>query len=258
MTITRFLFVALCAVLTSVLHTGIAHAEIQTEYVDYAHGNGTLSGYLAYDDSLEGTRPGVLVVHDRAGMTDKALADARMFAQMGYVAFAADMFGKGVLPQSVPEMREQTDVHRADRAFMRARAQAGLDVLSANPMVDNSKLAAIGYCFGGTVVIELAESGVPLAGIVPVHGSYDGFASDAARNIQGRVLILHGGEDRPAPLEEVLMFVDDLRAAEIVWQMELYSGAGHGFSEPSSPTEERAAREYRAATERFFAEIFGG
>ncbi len=257
MTIMRVLSAVLGAVLASVLHAGIARAEIQTQYVDYRHGDTTLSGYLAYDDSLAGRRPGILMFHDRAGLTDKAIADARMMAAMGYVVFAADMFGKGVLPQSVPEMREQTDVHRADRSLMRARAQAGLDVLSANPMVDNPRLAVIGYCFGGTVAIELAETGAPLVGVIPVHGSFDGFASEAARNIQGRVLILHGGEDRPAPLEEVLMFVDDLRAAEIVWQMELYSGAGHGFSEPGSPSEERADREYRAAIERFFAEVFG-
>ena len=257
MTIMRVLSAVLGAVLASVLHAGIAQAEIQTQYVDYRHGDTTLSGYLAYDDSLEGRRPGILMFHDRAGLTDKAIADARMMAAMGYVVFAADMFGKGVLPQSVPEMREQTDVHRADRSLMRTRAQAGLDVLSANPMVDNPRLAVIGYCFGGTVAIELAETGAPLVGVIPVHGSFDGFASEAARNIQGRVLILHGGEDRPAPLEEVLMFVDDLRAAEIVWQMELYSGAGHGFSEPGSPSEERADREYRAAIERFFAEVFG-
>ena len=257
MTIIRLPAAIFGAVLASTFHAGIAQAEIQVQTVEYQHGDTVLSGHLAYDDAVEAARPGILIFHDRAGLTDKAIADARMMAAMGYVAFAADMFGKGVLPQSVPEMREQTDVHRADRSFMRARAQAGFDVLRANPMVDNSRLAAIGYCFGGTVAIELAESGAQLAGIVPVHGSYDGFAPEAAGNIEGHVLILHGGEDRPAPLEEVLMFVDDLRAAEIVWQMELYSGAGHGFSEPGSPAEERAAREYRAAVERFFAEIFG-
>ena len=246
------------AVLGFAMQTGSALAEIQVQPVEYRHGGTTLSGYFAHDDAVAGPRPGVLIFHDRAGLTEKAIEDARIFAAMGYAVFAADMFGKGVLPQSVPEMREQTDVHRADRSFMRARAQAGLEILSANPMVDNSKIAAIGYCFGGTVAIELAETGAPLAGIVPVHGSYDGFSPEAAQNIQGSVLILHGGEDRPAPLEEVLMFVDDLRAADIVWQMEVYSGAGHGFSEPGSPAEERAEREYRAATERFFAEIFGG
>ncbi len=257
MTIIRLLSAVLGAVLASAFHAGIAQAAIQVQPVEYQHGDTVLSGYLTYDDAVVSAQPGILIFHDRAGLTDKAIADARMMAAMGYVVFAADMFGKGVLPQSVPEMREQTDVHRADRSLMRARAQAGLDMLSANPMVDNSRLAVIGYCFGGTVAIELAETGAQLAGIVPVHGSFDGFAPEAARNIQGRVLILHGGEDRPAPLEEVLMFVDDLRAAEIVWQMEVYSGAGHGFSEPSSPAEERADREYRAAIERFFAEVFG-
>ncbi len=257
MTIIRLLSSSLGAVLACALTAGIAQAEIQIQQVDYQHGDATLSGHLAYDDSLAGRRPGIPMFHDRAGLTDKAIADTRMLAAMGYVVFAADMFGKGILPQSVPEMREQTDPHRADRSLMRTRAQAGLDVLSANPMVDDSRIAAIGYCFGGTVASELGETGAQLAGIVPVHGSYDGFASEAAGNIQGSVLILHGGEDRPAPLEEVLMFVDDLRAAEIVWQMELYSGAGHGLSEAGSPAEERAASEYKAAIERFFAEVFG-
>ena len=246
------------AVLGIALQWGSAQAEIQLQPVEYSHGDANLSGYFAYDDAVAGPRPGILIFHDRAGLTEKAIEDTRIFAAMGYAVFSADMFGKGVLPQSVEEMREQTDAHRADRTFMRARALAGLEVLRANPLVDGSKLAAIGYCFGGTVAIELAETGAPLAGIVPVHGSYDGFAPEAARNIQGSVLILHGGEDRPAPLEEVLMFIDDLRAADIVWQMEVYSGAGHGFSEPGSPAEERAEKEYRAATERFFAEIFGG
>jgi dienelactone hydrolase len=219
------------AVLGFAMQTGFAQAEIQLRPVEYNHGDATLSGYFAHDDAVTGPRPGILIFHDRAGLTEKGIEDARMFAAMGYAAFAADMFGKGVLPQSVPEMREQTDVHRADRSLMRARAQAGLEILSTNPLVDSSKLAAIGYCFGGTVAIELAETGAPLAGIVPVHGSYDGFAPEGAQNIQGSVLILHGGEDRPAPLEEVLMFVDDLRAADIAWQMELYSGAGHGFTD---------------------------
>jgi dienelactone hydrolase len=180
-----------------------------------------------------------------------------MIAALGYVVFAADMFGKGVVPATVPEMRVQTDVHRQDRGLMRARAQAGFDVLTSNAMVDDARLAAIGYCFGGTVAIELAETGAPLDGIVPVHGSFDGFNAEGARNIQGSVLILHGGEDNAAPLEEVMMFVNDLRAAEKTWHMELYSGAGHGFSEPGSPAEERADREYRAAIERYFAEVFG-
>ncbi len=255
MVIMRLLSIVLGAVLASVLHAGIARAEIQTQYVDYQLGDTSLSGYLAYDDSVEGRRPGVLLMHSRSGLGEGPLEDARMIAQMGYVVFAADMFG--VLPQTVPEMQALTELFRGDRPLMRARAQAGLDVLSANPMVDASRLSVIGYCFGGTVAVELAESGAPLVGVIPVHGSFRGFDPEAANNIQGRVLILHGAEDETAPLEEVNKLIADLRAAEVDWQLELYSGATHGFTNPENPSEERADREYKAAIERFFVEIFG-
>jgi len=258
MSVTRLLPAVLGAGLVFVLHAGVARADIVTRYVDYRHGDTALSGYLAYDDGLAGRRPGVLLVHDRAGLAEKTLEDARMIARMGYVVFAADIFGKGVIPQTVPEMRALSELYGGDRPLMRARARAGLDALSANPMVDNTKLAVIGYCFGGTVAIELAESGAPLDGVIPVHGSFRDFAPEAAKNIQGRVLILHGAEDQTAPLEEVNKLIADLRAAEVGWQLELYSGASHAFTTPRTPSEERADMEYKAAIERFFAEIFGG
>jgi dienelactone hydrolase len=123
-------------------------------------------------------------------------------------------------------------------------------------MVDSAKLAVVGYCFGGTVAIELAESGAPLLGVIPVHGSFHNFTPEDANNIQGSVLILHGAEDQTATLEDVNDLIADLRAAEVEWQLALYSGAEHGFTNPGSPAEERADREYKAASERFLAEIF--
>jgi dienelactone hydrolase len=256
MTMLRFLFAVLSAVVASTVHGTIARAEIQGQYVDYTHGETPLSGYLTYDDSLDGTRPGVLLVHARSGLTERAREDARMFARMGYVVFATDMFGKGVVPQTVPEMVALSGLYNNVRQLMRARAQAGLDVLSASPMVDSAKLAVVGYCFGGTVAIELAESGAPLLGVIPVHGSFHNFTPEDANNIQGSVLILHGAEDQTATLEDVNDLIADLRAAEVEWQLALYSGAEHGFTNPGSPAEERADREYKAASERFLAEIF--
>ena len=256
MTITRLLSSVLGAVLISVLYAGMAQAEIQTRYVDYSHGDVALSGYLAYDDAVQGQRPGVYVVHARSGMDEKALEDARMFARMGYVAFAADIYGKGVVPQTVLEMQELSGFYGGDRPLTRARAQAGLDAFSENPMVDASKIAVLGYCFGGMIAIELAESGAPLVGVVPVHGSFRNFTPEDANNIQGSVLILHGALDETAPMEEVNKLIADLSAADVEWQMELYSGAEHGFTKPGSPAEERADREYKAAAERFFAEVF--
>jgi dienelactone hydrolase len=239
------------------LAAAAARAEVQTEYVDYQHGDTALSGYLAYDDNIEGRRPGVLLVHHRSGLDEETLESARIIAEMGYVVLAADMFGKGILPQTVPEMQALTGVFTSDRMLTRARAQAGLDWLRASPMVDGTRLAAIGYCFGGNVIVELAESGVDLAGVIPVHGSFRNLVAEDARNIQGRVLILHGAEDTTAPLEVVNELIGDFREAEVDFQLELYSGATHGFTSPGSPAEERADREYKAAVERFLSKIFG-
>jgi dienelactone hydrolase len=245
-----------CAALAALLFSPNARAEIQTRYVDYNDGDVALSGYLAYDDAVQGKRPGILMVHARSGMDEKALEDTRMFARMGYVAFAADMFGKGVVPKTVPEMVELSGLYGNDRPLMRQRATAALAEFSKNPMVDTSKMAVIGYCFGGTVAIELAETGAPLLGVVPVHGSFRNFTPADAANIQGSVLILHGAKDETAPMEEVNKLIADLDGAEVEWELNLYSGAEHGFTEPGNAAEERADREYKAAAEAFFAEVF--
>ena len=244
------------AALTFALQAGIAQAAIKTQYVDYTHGNTPLKGYLAYDDSSSGKRPGVLLVHYRGGLSETTLEDAQMIAKLGYVVFAEDIFGKDVLPKTVPEMTALTNIYNTDRPLMRTRAQAGFDVLRQNPMVDPAKLAIVGYCFGGTVAVELAETGVPAVGMIAVHGSFRNFTPAAAKNIKGRVLILHGAEDPVAPLDEVNKLIADLRTAKVNWQLELYSGAEHGFTNPSNASEERADREYKVAIQRFFKEIF--
>ncbi len=249
--------VGLCAALVLVLQAGSAQAAIKTQYIDYMHGSTPLRGYLAYDDATSGRRPAVLLLHYRGGLQGSTLENAQMIARLGYVVFAADIFGKDIVPKEVPEMTRLTNIYNTDRALMRARARAGFDVLAQHPMVDASKVALIGYCFGGTVAIELAETGVPLAGTVSVHGSFRNFTSEAARNIKGPVLILHGAEDEVAPLEEVNKIVADLRHAKIPFELQLYSGSSHGFDNPQNPQEQRADREYRRSIERYFKEVFG-
>ncbi len=247
----------MCAVVVaSALQAGIAQAAIKTQYLDYKHGDTPLKGYLAYDDSVKGKRPGVLLVHYRGGLSETTLKDAEMIAKLGYVVFAEDIFGKDVPPKTVPEMTALTDIYNNDRSLMRTRAQAGFDVLRQHPMVDPAKVAIIGYCFGGTVAVELAETGVPVVGTIAVHGSFRNFTPAAAKNIKGRVLILHGAEDEVAPLDEVNKLIADLRAAKVSWELQLYSGATHGFTNPSSPSEERADQEYKRSIQRFFNEIF--
>lgn len=234
-----------------------ADAAIRTEYVEYMHGSTPLKGYLAYDDAVSGRRPGVLLLHYRGGLQGSTLESAQMVARMGYVVFAADTFGKDIVPKEVPEMTRLTNIYNTDRQLMRSRARAGFDVLVKHPMVDPAKVALIGYCFGGTVAVELAETGVPIVGTAAVHGSFRNFTPEMARNIKGSVLILHGAEDEVAPLEEVNKLLADLRAAKVPFELQIYSGSSHGFDNPQNPQEQRADREYRRSIDRYFKEIFG-
>jgi len=246
---------SLCVALIALSALSTAHAELKTRWVDYSQGGTPLRGYLAYDDAVHGPRPGVLLVHRRDGMTALTLKNAEMVARLGYVVFAPDIFG--VLPKGVEEEKAQSAKYNKDRPLMRARAQAGLDVLRGNPMVDAARIAVVGYCFGGTVAVELAETGAPIVGTVTIHGSFRNFQHEAAKNIHGRMLILHGAEDPVAPLTEVNLLIQDLRDAKIAWQLELYSGTKHGFSTPKNADEERADAQSKAAMARFFKEIFG-
>src|SRR6516162_8632918 len=132
---------------------GPAQAEMKTQWVEYSHGDVKLKAYMAYDDKVTGKRPAVLMIHAREGMTPKSQQLTELWAKLGYVSFAADIFGygQGVLPKDVPEMQAQTDIYTKDRPLMRARTQVGFDTLVKNPLVDPSKVALIGYCFGGAV-----------------------------------------------------------------------------------------------------------
>jgi dienelactone hydrolase len=247
----------LVAALIACLFAGAAQAEIKTQWVDYKEGDTALQGYLAYDDSLTGKRPGVLLLHRRDGMSDLTLENARMYAQQGYIVFAPDIFGKDVRPKTVPEMQAQTAMFTKNRPLMRARTQAGFDVLLNNPMVDTTKIATVGYCFGGEVGVEFAETGAPIVGSVAIHGSFRGYPAEAAKNIHGPVLILHGAEDPVAPLSEVIALIDQLRAAKVGFELNLYSGTEHGFSTPKGTDEEHADNESKVAAARFFKQVFG-
>jgi dienelactone hydrolase len=257
MKIVRFTAFIAAAAAAMVLQAGAAQAAIKTQWVDYKQGNTALSGYLAYDDAVQGRRPGVLMIHDRSGFSEGTIADAEMIAKLGYVVFAEDIFGKGVVPKSVPEMTDLITIYNNDRPLMRARTLAGFDVLKAQPTVDPTKLAAVGYCFGGTVGIELIETGAPLRGFVSVHGSFRNFAPEAAKNIKGRVLILHGAEDPVAPIEELNAVISQFRAAKVDFEVNLYSGTTHGFTHPQNPSEVRADEEYKVAMTRFLKDVLG-
>lgn len=255
MKIARLASLFLTAAMAFALHAGAAQAAVKTQWIDYKQGNTALSGYLVYDDAVQGRQPGVLMIHDRSGFSEGTLADARMIAGLGYVVFAEDMFGKGFVPKTVPEMMDTIAIYDKDRPLMRERALAGFDVLKAQPMVDPAKLAGVGYCFGGTVGIELIETGAPVVGFISVHGAFQNFTPDGAKNIKGRVLILHGAEDPVAPMNELNAVISQFRAAKVNFEVDLYSGAAHGFTKPQNPSEVRADDEYKVAMTRFLKDV---
>lgn len=254
MTTARLTSVALVAA-AALLLAPAAQAAMKTQRIDYQQGDTALSGYLIYDEAVEGKQPAVLMVHDRSGLSEDTLKDAELIAKLGYVVFAEDIFGKGVVPPTVPEMTKTITIYNNNRPLMRARAVAGFDVLKAQPMVDPNRLAAVGYCFGGTVGLELVETGVPLQGFISVHGSFRDFTPEAAKNIKGRVLILHGAEDPVAPMQELNQVIAELRAAKVNFEVNLYSGTTHGFTHPQNPSEERADAQYKVAMSRFLKDV---
>ncbi|MBC7692901.1 MAG: dienelactone hydrolase family protein [Methylotenera sp.] len=230
-------------------------AAIKTEVVQYKHGDATLEGFLAYDDSIK-QAPGILVVHEWMGLGDYVKDRAKQFAKMGYVAFAADLYGKGVRPKDQKEAGEFAGKYKANRPLLRARTQAGLDTLKKNSHVNPNKLIALGYCFGGTAALELARSGAPLMATVTFHGGLDTPTPQDAKNIKGRVLVLAGGSDPYVPAEQVAAFQDEMKKANVDWQMNQYGGAVHSFTVPTAGNDPSKGAAYNAVADRRSFEDF--
>jgi len=248
-----------------VLIAQVAEARMVTKTVEYRQGSTVLEGYLAYDDSVQGKRPGVLVVHEWTGIGPYVKKRVEQLAALGYLAFAADIYGKGVRP-ATPELaaKEAGKYRGKDRSLIRARAQAGLDQLAGLAEVDPRRIAVIGYCFGGTAALELARSGAQLAGTVSFHGGLDTPIPADALKIKGKVLVLHGADDPNVPPEQVASFQQEMRMAKVNWEMVYYGGAVHSFSNPDSGNDPTKGVAYNAQADRrsweemklFFAEIF--
>lgn len=240
----------LSALLALSLVPALAGAAVRTETVEYRHGDTVLQGWLAYDDAVKGPRPGVLLVHDWNGATAHQKAQVEKLAALGYVALAADVYGKGVRPANAQEAGAEAGKYYADRALLRARARAGLDFLASRPQADASRLAATGYCFGGMCALELARSGAPLRAVVSFHGSLGTPSPGDAKNIRASVLALHGADDPYVKPDEVKGFADEMRAAGADWQLVQYGGAVHSFTDPRAGTDNGKGAAYNAAADR--------
>ncbi|MBI5491529.1 MAG: dienelactone hydrolase family protein [Deltaproteobacteria bacterium] len=244
---------------------GEAYAKVVKKDVFYRPGNDVLEGYLAYDDAVKGPMPGVLVFHEWWGINDYIKRRVEEVAALGYIAFAPDMYGRGIRPKDAKSASGLAEILRGDRAVMRERARDGLDELRSNPLTDRARVAAMGYCLGGTVALELARSGADILGAVSFHGNLDAVNPEDAKNIKGRVLVLHGSEDRLASMEQVIAFEDEMRKNGVDWQVNIYGGAVHSFTNPASGNDpskgvaynEKAGKRSWEAMKIFLSEIFG-
>ncbi|HKY63946.1 MAG TPA: dienelactone hydrolase family protein [bacterium] len=209
-----------------------AVAALQSKTLDYQVGAKNFKGYLAWDDAFPGKRPGILVVHEFWGLNDYAKSRADQLAKLGYVAFAGDMFGDGKVAAHPDEARAMAKETTSNVAEWVARAQAALDTLRRQPNVDPTRLAAIGYCFGGATVLQLAFSGADLKLSASFHGSLP--VPESATKVRGELLIFHGGSDTFISAETIQKFRAKLDEAKISYRFIVYPGAVHAFTVPGA------------------------
>jgi dienelactone hydrolase len=259
----KFLLPVFFTPVVMLLTAGDVLAAIKTKTIEYKQGNTVLEGYLAYDDAIKTKRPGVLVVHDWTGLQSFAKNRTEQLAKMGYVAFAADIYGKGIRPKNNEEAGAQAKIYRDDRKLLRDRATAALQVLQNYQFTDPKRIAAIGYCFGGGTVLELARSGANIKGVVSFHGNLDTPNPEDAKNIKSKVLVLHGADDPFVPEQQVSAFEREMRLANVDWQLVSYGGAVHAFTNPEAKNNPKGALYNPSAEQRswqamrqFFGEIF--
>jgi dienelactone hydrolase len=234
--------------------------KINTAKIGYRDGDTELTGLFFLDDALQGKRPGLLVVHGGAGLDDHAKGRAAKFAELGFVVFACDMYGNGVVGNRERVMARITEL-RHNIAKLCQRARAGIDVLVSHPKVDG-RVAAVGYCFGGMTVLELARSGVELAGVVSVHGSLNTSRPAQPGMLKAKILVCHGALDPHVPITQLSAFIEEMNQAGADWQLIVYGGAMHGFTHEDGPELPGVAyhrlTDFRSATamQSFFVEIF--
>lgn len=244
-----------------------AIAAIHGEEVTYTQGDTTFRGYIAWDDAMQGPRPGVLVVHEWWGHNDYVRRRARMLAELGYTALAVDMYGEGRTADHPKDAGEFAGavMQRADHG--RARFLAARRVLTAHATVDDTDIAAIGYCFGGGVVLTMARAGVDLDGVASFHGSLSSPVTAQPGAVAASVLVLHGGADEFIPAEQIGAFAREMAAAGAAWTFVSYPGVKHSFTNPEADAfaqefgmpiayDAEADADSWARLERFLADVF--
>lgn len=242
-----------------------ADAALVEQSVTYQQGGVTLEGFHVFDDAVAGKRPAILVVHQWTGLSDYEKRRSRALAQLGYNVLAADVYGRGIRPQP-PEAGREAGKFKGDRVLFRARLTAALDWLKQDGRTDAARVAAIGYCFGGTGVLELARAGSEVAGVISFHGGLDSASGLEAQvgKVKAKVLVLHGADDPHVPAAQVAAFEKEFTAAKADWQLVAYGGAVHAFTQKEAGNDNSRGAAYNEAADRrswlaaqaFFAELF--
>ena len=240
-----------------------ATAEVMTKTVQYQDGDTTLEGFVAWDPDVSDA-PGVLVVHQWMGLTDYEKGRCKQLAALGYVAFALDIYGKDNRPSNRDEAGKVAGGFKKARQLYRRRLNLGLDQLRTTDGVDKGRVAAIGYCFGGTGVLELARSGADIKGVVSFHGGLDSPNSADGAKIKAKVLVCHGADDPFVPAQGIDDMKKEFNAAKVDWQMNYYSGAVHAFTQPMAGSDSSKGAAYNkeadqrswTAMRSFFDEVF--
>lgn len=248
----------------ALIWSGSVSAKVVTQEVKYKDGDTQLTGFISYDDEIEGARPGVIVVHEWWGLNQFARDKAAQLAGMGYVAMAIDMYGDGKVTDHPAQAKEWMQTNTTNKELWQRRALLGLDQLKANKLVDKEKLAAMGYCFGGATVMQMAYAGADLDGVVSLHGSLPPASEAEGKNIQSRVLVLHGEADAFIPADRQVKFKEALTAAGADWQFVGFGGVRHAFTNPDAAKygidnlkyDEAADKRSWAYTQNFLNELF--
>lgn len=212
----------------------LAQAELVTEAVSYPAGDVTMQGYLAYDDAVEGERPGVLVVHEWWGHNDYARKRAEMLAALGYTALAVDMYGEGKTAEHPKEAGEFAGAVRKNLPVMKERFTAALDLLKKHPTVADDDIAAIGYCFGGGVVLEMARAGVDIDGVASFHGSLGTSTPAQPGAVKADIMVANGGADPMTTEAQIEAFKAEMEAAGVDYRFYNYEGVKHSFTNPDA------------------------
>jgi len=225
----RILWTALVILLPS-----FAHAKVVTKTVTYNDAGTTLKGFFAWDDAKSGKRPGILVVHEWWGLDDYAKTRAKKLAELGYVAFALDMYGEGKVTEHPKTAQQWAGTIRSNQKAWQQRGLAGLKVLKAHELVDGSRLAAIGYCFGGSTALQLAYSGADLKAVVTFHAALPAPTDEQAKQIKPRIVVCHGANDNFIGQDAIAKFQAALSKAKVDWEFIAYANAVHSFTVPAA------------------------